>query len=292
MIIDARYNDIINRNINILDVDLKGNISNATESLIELMGSKEDELIGKNINEVLFSDVEDINSKILHQLTHEDYWQGELFCFKDDMKIDFEVTIASMFNNENNKMGYTSICKDISDKKRMEQLITTDELTGLFNRRYFNIIFDKELYRARREGRIFALFIMEIDNFNLYTDNYGQGQGDRVLETIGNILNNSLMRASDNAFRFDNDEFAGIMTLDKVKDVESVIERIRKNVEDQEIIHEKSPVCSVVTTSIGVKYIDFKYDSEITKIEMYTEANDALYRAMESGKNKYFVSTS
>lgn len=64
------------------------------------------------------------------------------------------------------------------------------------------------------------------------------------------------------------------------------------NIEDEEIKHEKSSVCSVVTVSIGVKCIDFKYDYEMSREEMYREADEALIRAKTMGMNKYIFATS
>lgn len=283
---------IIEKNVYILELDLNGVIRGVTSAFCQLFSYKKAELVGESYN-VVFSESKDLIKKIELDLDQVNSYGNEIVSLnKSRKKIYLDMDISNIFDEMNNKIGYRIICKDITDRVRCEELSIKDDLTGLFNRRHFNVVFQNDLNRCRREKRIFALFILDIDNFKLYNDTYGHEEGDRVLKTIAEILSLSLKRASDNGFRLGGEELAGIMTLDKIEDLELVIERLRENVENAEMLHEKSPVASVVTISIGVKFIDFKYDSEITMLEIYKEADEALYRAKKCGKNTYFFSTS
>lgn len=284
--------DIIDNNICMLEIDLKGLINGATSAFRKLFYYEKDELIGENHSKVLLNS-EELIKKIELDLNEVNNFENEITTLnKEGTKLYLDMKISNIMDDFNIKIGYRLIFKDITDRVRCEELSITDDLTGLFNRRHFNTIFQNDLNRCRRDKRIFALFILDIDDFKLYNDTYGHKEGDRVLKTIAEILSISLKRGTDNAFRLGGEELAGIMTLDKIEDLELVIERVRKNVENAEMLHEKSPVASVVTISLGVKFIDFKYDSEITMLEIYKEADEALYRAKKSGKNTYFFSTS
>lgn len=289
---NKQYIDIIDRNVLVARTDLEGKILDISQAFVELWGFPKKELVGRNYKEFLIPESESFVSTLADQLDSDEHWRGEMkFRKKNNQVFYIRASIDPWYDPKGVQQGYTAICKDITDKRRWQELSIRDELTGLYNRRYFNSVFSRELNQARRDGKIFALFIIDIDNFKLYNDTYGHDQGDRVLESISEIIAKSLKRANDFAFRIGGEEFAGLLKLERIGDVEIIVERIRQQVEEAEIRHETSNVCPVVTVSIGVKCIDFKYDIETSLAEMYREADAALYLAKESGKNKYLFAT-
>jgi diguanylate cyclase (GGDEF)-like protein len=86
----------------------------------------------------------------------------------------------------------------------------TDGLTGLFNRRYFEELLDRELQRAERHGREFSLALVDVNDFKLYNDRYGHQAGDEALAALGAALRMSL-RSSDLAARYGGDEMVVIL---------------------------------------------------------------------------------
>ena len=103
----------------------------------------------------------------------------------------------------------------------------TDELTGLFNHRYFHERLEEEVARGLRFGTIFSLIFLDLDLFKRYNDVHGHLAGDEVLRRIGECLQNSL-RAIDMAFRYGGDEFAFILPGTSSDSAYKMAERIRR----------------------------------------------------------------
>ncbi len=129
---------------------------------------------------------------------------------------------------------------------------------------------------------------MDIDHFKQYNDTYGHQAGDKVLENIGKTLKSSLKRGSDFAFRLGGEEF-GIIFSDLNESESSIFANlVRKNIEKLQIEHKNNSASSYVTASMGLivqKEKDILSDDEIYKL-----ADDALYQAKESGRNRVVLS--
>jgi len=106
----------------------------------------------------------------------------------------------------------------------------TDEVTGVYNHRYFHERLEEEISRGLRFGVVFSLIFLDLDLFKRYNDIHGHLAGDEVLRQIGESLKGSL-RVVDMAFRYGGDEFAVILPGASADDAHKVAERIRKNIE-------------------------------------------------------------
>ena len=169
-------------------------------------------------------------------------------------------------------------------KKRIEEISIHDELTKLYNRRHFNKVLHDELNRAKRDKKLLSFMMIDVDNFKLYNDNYGHQEGDNVLFEIANVLNNYCKRAGDFAFRLGGEEF-GILFSELTKEESKIYaDAIREAVEDLKIPHEKNSISSFVTISVGL--LSISPDEKITEDEIYKKADDLLYKAKESGRNR------
>ena len=169
--------------------------------------------------------------------------------------------------------------------EKLEQEVNHDGLTGLYNRRYFDMIFTKELSRARRDELSFTFVMMDIDHFKQYNDTYGHSEGDNVLKLIAKYLDKKLSRAGDFSFRLGGEEFGFFFTGSTLEEVLSYTELICKGIEKLHIKHSKNSASSYVTASFGL--IHFNYKSVIMDADsIYIAADKALYKAKENGRNR------
>ena len=162
---------------------------------------------------------------------------------------------------------------------KAEQGSRTDELTGLFNRRYFEEQLEDDLARCSRYGGMFSLFMLDLDNFKAYNDIYGHPSGDKLLNQIGRIIRNSI-RSADKAFRYGGDEFIVVLPETKDEDACVVAERTRER-----IVAVMEAKQAGVTCSIGLA----SYPSDgVLLDELVTAADTALYHAKETGGNRIY----
>ncbi len=166
--------------------------------------------------------------------------------------------------------------------QKVRETSITDELTGLYNYRYFRIRLRDEVFRARRTGRPVSLAILDVDNFKHYNDTLGHPAGDQVLKQIARILQKSV-RDTDVVARYGGEEFCVILPEVDVDGSVSFAERLRKNVEEHPFFMEETQPGGKVTISIGVA--TYPKDASIMK-ELIVRADVALYRAKRNGRNQ------
>jgi len=153
----------------------------------------------------------------------------------------------------------------------------TDELTGLFNHRYFHERLDEEISRCSRFGDIFSLLFLDMDLFKAYNDIYGHLAGDDMLKQIGQFIKSSI-RGIDMAFRYGGDEFTVILPQASLDDACKVAERIRKRIE-VELDSKGAPL----TCSLGIA----SWPTDGVMREEIIQASDAsLYYAKQMGRNR------
>ena len=159
----------------------------------------------------------------------------------------------------------------------------TDELTGLKNRRYFNLLFMEEQKRAHREGRTLTLLLTAIDSFEAYNDSHGAPSGDLLLQAVAGALGAALNRPGDLAFRLGGDEFACLFVTTVERESLELAERICQLVEARAIEHAGSVPHAVATLSAGVAFL--RPDAELALVDACTLAEQALHRARHNGRN-------
>jgi diguanylate cyclase (GGDEF)-like protein len=163
-------------------------------------------------------------------------------------------------------------------EERLEELATTDALTGLKNRRKFDIDIDHEWRRAARNGTPVALLMLDADHFKSYNDTWGHQAGDQVLVGIAICISDTVRRAGDCPARFGGEEFA--VLLPGLSNVEAfrVAETIRLKVESW----SEDP--SVTTVSIGVA--SMIPAASLDWSDLIEAADKALYAAKANGRNQ------
>ncbi|MBI5130366.1 MAG: diguanylate cyclase [Rhodopseudomonas palustris] len=169
-------------------------------------------------------------------------------------------------------------------ERRLEELATTDALTGLTNRRKFDIAIDREWRRASRLAAPIALMIIDADHFKAFNDGYGHQAGDQVLVGIALCIGDSVQRAGDCAARFGGEEFAVLLPGLKAAAAQAVAETIRQKVEAW------SDGQAGVTVSIGVA--SMTPDPKQHWSVLFEAADKALYAAKDLGRNRCVVAAS
>jgi len=169
---------------------------------------------------------------------------------------------------------------------KLEVLAITDGLTGVFNHRHFLERGLNSIKIAQRYQRPIALIILDIDHFKSVNDTYGHAVGDMVLKHVVSICS-SMNRETDVFGRLGGEEFGILLLETPAAAAYAVAERLRCEIEASSIDHEGKPI--KVTVSQGVHAIE-SADQYPTIEEMLKVADEALYRAKESGRNRVIMS--
>lgn len=167
----------------------------------------------------------------------------------------------------------------------LKELADSDSLTGLFNRRMFEILLERALLESQRERHCLGLMLVDVDYFKSYNDRYGHPMGDAALQAVAETLGALPRRSLDIAARLGGEEFA-LVFCDLVPDFATrTAERVRQRVEALGIPHEGSQVSGVLTVSIGVALSE----PGDTRASLYKRADEALYRSKGEGRNRVTV---
>lgn len=161
---------------------------------------------------------------------------------------------------------------------KLEELATTDALTGLTNRRKFDSSIDAEWRRARRQKTPVALLMIDADHFKVYNDTFGHQAGDEVLIGIAICISDSVRRAGDCASRYGGEEFAVLLPALSSEEALAVAETIRLKVE-QWSEH----------TSVSIGVASLTPDATVEWSELISAADKALYAAKAGGRNRCVV---
>ena len=174
--------------------------------------------------------------------------------------------------------SYQSQLRDFN--LRLELMAHTDPLTGINNRGYFMELFSVEMERAKRYGRVFTVIILDVDNFKQVNDTRGHAAGDEVLRSLCHVMQDSGLRKCDFVGRIGGDEFVAALPETGIRDAVEVAERVRGALEKTAIIHNGSEF--FISVSIGVS----EYRAGDTRETLLQRADQAMYTAKESGRNK------
>lgn len=167
---------------------------------------------------------------------------------------------------------------------QLKHLSLIDGLTGIFNRRYFDIELIREFSNASCCLKPLSLIMLDVDFFKAYNDTYGHQQGDKCLSVIAATLSNTIRRSGDIVARYGGEEFAVILPGTNAEGAKIVAENLRREVENLQISHINSKISDVITISAGVyTMIPTPYS---TPDQLISFADKALYKAKQEGKNR------
>ena len=282
------FNKIFDDNIISSSTDTNGVIKSVSSAFSKISGYEKNELIGKYHNIVRHPDMPNSVYKDLWETIEKNKtWKGEIKNLsKDGSSYWVSAVIEPIFDKQRNKIGYYAVRQDITDKKRIYELSITDDLTSLYNRRYFNDIAKAMIDKTVRSNRVFGFMILDIDYFKRYNDTYGHLEGDNVLINLSNSLKETFKRSDDLIFRLGGEEFGVLINSKTQKDIISLANSAKDNIQSLGIKHEKNEEYGVVTASFGLIIIDVSnLDIDYKLDDIYKQADDKLYEAKADGRN-------
>ncbi len=170
-------------------------------------------------------------------------------------------------------------------REKLKTLATTDELTGLHNRKYLIERMDQEISRAKRYGNALSLLLFDLDFFKVVNDIYGYEWGDVLLKSIADKLK-GLIRKEDILTRYGDEEFVVVLPNTSEDNAFLFAERFRKDIEKMEFIPAGEEERHPITISGGIATYPCLPDTEEDANTIIRYAEHALYNAKKRGKNK------
>jgi diguanylate cyclase (GGDEF)-like protein len=168
---------------------------------------------------------------------------------------------------------------------RLEALATTDALTGLFNRRYFDTVLFAELRRTLRYRAPLSIVLLDIDRFKAVNDGYGHAVGDTVLCNVAGLIT-SRARSTDVAARYGGEEIVLVLPHTDARGAGELAERLRRAIADLSHVAGESDLR--VTASFGIATY-LASAEQLNPEELLRRADEALYEAKRSGRNRVSV---
>lgn len=277
---------LIDQNILTATLLLNKEVVYISNALCYVLGKQKKDILHTK-DEYLFTDFKQFTqfeNKIYSGKVHK----GEVYLLVNNEKTWFNIEIFPELNANFELYGFNIFLTNISDKKKIEEVSIKDVLTGLYNRNYFELIFDKELKRAKRDKKELSMLMFDVDYFKQYNDTYGHQEGDNALKAVAAILSKHTNRSYDYAFRVGGEEFVILSYQKDFATLEQFADTILKDVEALKISHKNNNASNYLTLSAGVML--FGQEHLLNTDEMYKEVDKLLYKAKENGRNNFKIS--
>lgn len=260
----------------IATVDTEGKVSYANQRTSIMLGYSPQTMLGMSVENFYATGVDDA-ANVRNMLSRDrrvENYETEMV-HKDGSRIPVNMSVSRVKDEAGEVISYLVICKDITKQKRLErelkELSIKDNLTGLYNQRYFYTRLEMEIDRATRQKHPLCLMLFDVDQFKQYNDRKGHLEGDNVLRAIGQVVRECTRENVDVGFRYGGDEFTVILPETTEVQACTVADRIRKSFE--------SYAFDNLTLSIGLK--QFKEGESIESLIRFADA--MMYDAKRKG---------
>jgi diguanylate cyclase (GGDEF)-like protein/PAS domain S-box-containing protein len=291
---EERYRALVeNASDIVFRTDDNGHFTFVNAAAIRITGYEEEELIGKHYPTLIHPDRRDEAIKFFRrqfvkglQNTYSEY----PIIMKDGHEVWLGQNIQ-LIVEDGNITGFQAVSRDITERKRLEkelrdseeryrELSIIDDLTQLYNSRYFYHQLKMEIDRLARYEHPLTLLLLDLDNFKAFNDAYGHIEGDQVLLRLGQVIKRCL-RKTDSAYRYGGEEFTIILPITTSKEGAVTAERIRAEFKKENF----SPVSGkhvYITVSIGLAQYKKKEDMKA----FVHRVDQLMYQGKKNGKDR------
>lgn len=274
---------LIDQNILIAKLNLNQKIIEISSALCCVLNIKKENILNTKNN--YFFTNEEYFTKFENTIFSGKKYQGEIPIEINNENYWYEIEVIPHFDDNYILNAFSILLTNISDKKEIEKVSITDTLTGIYNRNYFEMIFSKEIKRAKREKKELSMIMIDIDYFKKYNDTYGHQEGDLALKAVSNVISSYTNRSYDYTFRIGGEEFVILSYQEDFTRLNHFANIIINEVEKLEIPHRNNEASKYITISAGV--IQFGKDNLLSTDEMYKKVDDLLYEAKAYGRNNF-----
>ncbi len=273
----------------IFTVDTEGFILKFNKGAEMHFGFSQEEIVGKPLTHLFVNEAD--KRKVLDGvlLTGKTVNEEIPLKTKSGGIILVNLSMSEMKNDKNQIIGLVVTAKDITERKRLEmellkknellsKLAVTDNLTGLYNSRYFYEQIKRELTRLKRNpGRKLTLVMIDVDHFKQLNDSEGHQMGDHTLKSLANVIKVCIRKDVDTAYRYGGDEFILILPDTDKEQARIVMDRIQK----------QFGAFKFGTTSLSIGIAEAQPDEENQLL--IRRADDALYTSKREGRARITV---
>jgi len=203
----------------------------------------------------------------------------------DDDDIAIAQTISSVINGYYRNLKYQKVKEHLMniERRKLNEKVNMDELTKLFNKRYFYKIYENTYIRMQLIKQNISILMIDIDNFKNYNDTYGHLEGDECLKKVSSVLLKNT-REQDIPIRYGGEEFIIILQKTDKESSMMIAEKLRKKVRELNIVNDVDGTKKYITISIGVSTV--MATSEIERMRLIEIADKALYESKDNGRNQ------
>lgn len=295
---ESIHKAILNSSLDpIIIMDASGKIKSASATIEQYFGWNPREIIGKNFIVLLDESCKETYSTLFKHtdnIAHSPLIGHTIEGLgMHRMRRDFpcEISINYIQEEQIEMPLLTAVLRDISIRKNYEQkmawLLTHDELTNIYNRRYLNEQIAKEWQRSIRHRNTIGMIIVDVDFFKHYNDAFGHQAGDECLKMIASCLSDSVQRPADVAARYGGEEFIMLLPETNLAGTIAVAKRLQTAISNLNILHPQSTINNKVTVSMGLACMASSLGCSYERLIRF--ADQALYQAKTSGRNRYCV---
>ncbi len=200
------------------------------------------------------------------------------------------LSIAKVFEIAELREENRLLLKDLTGKNaELEKLAFLDGLTGLFNRRYYDLTLPEKWAKASEANEYISMIMTDIDHFKQLNDSLGHQYGDMCLQQVAKVMSRIVMDCQGIAARFGGDEFVAIFPGISPEKCTGIAERIRQKIMNAEVVDPDTGHSKMITMSFGVCGIQPR--KGINYEQLFDGADKALYEAKEQGRNRVHLIT-
>jgi diguanylate cyclase (GGDEF)-like protein/PAS domain S-box-containing protein len=291
---EERYRALVEKaNDMVLRTDNKGYFTFINTSMIRITGYEEKEIIGKNYLTMVHPDMREDAAKLFNRQFAEkikNSYSEYPIIKKDGSEIWVGQNTQLIF--ENGKIiGFQAVSRDITERRRLQkelkeseeryrELSIIDDLTQLYNSRYFYNQLKMEIDRIDRHEYPLTLMLLDLDNFKNYNDTYGHIEGDHVLLRLGQLIKRCL-RKEDSAYRYGGEEFTIILPLTTKDEGAVTAERIAEELRKENF----SPVPDkTVNITVSIGLAQYRKHEDVSAF--VNRVDRLMYHGKKNGKDK------